>query len=258
MLSAGFALLAIVGCSQRASGPAAVSAKSCGLCHDLPPTDPAHIYHVEVQHYRCSYCHGAGYEVDSTRNVFTVNGAIHMNGDTDVIFTAPWSDSGKAAYNKSLKQCSNVYCHGGIPQGTHATVQWNATSIDKSCGACHDLSENTSDSNSIYTFHFGHALSAYPATGTATVGGNVNQCNYCHDSLYSAQNNTVDPTTHINGVFNPGTCGACHAPDWSTWQEYKTTHPSAKRHAASAAPMPMRLKYETMSGARSPLSMMPR
>jgi predicted CxxxxCH...CXXCH cytochrome family protein len=236
VLIAGFAIAALMSCSERASDPSAVSAKTCGLCHDLPPKDRAHLYHVDTLHYRCSYCHGIGYEADSATGAFTVNQLTHMNGDTDVVFTAPWDDSGKAAYDKSVAQCSNVYCHGGIPQGTHATAQWyQGEPIGGRCYACHD-------SAGMATYHYGHARRAV-TSGANPCGGNVNQCGNCHDSAYSVPNGTVDSAAHINGVFDPGTCGACHAQDgWSTWEEYKATHPSAKRLAGSGAPMSMRLK----------------
>lgn len=238
-MAAAVAALAVTGCSERAEAPEVVSARTCGLCHDLPPRDRAHLYHVDSLGYRCSYCH-AGYEADSARGIFSVNNVTHMNGDTDVVFTPPWNDSGKAAYDKSTMQCSNVYCHGGIPQGTHATVAWNADSIDRSCGACHNLSTNTADSTSIYTFHYGHALKRYPATGTPLVGGNVNKCYNCHGGAYNMASATVDTATHINGVFDPGLCSACHL--WNTWQEYKLQNPAAKM----------------LAGPRSPLSMLPR
>ncbi len=242
-ITAAVLALLVFGCSEvndRAGAPGAtIASDQCGICHSLPPSDRAHAYHVDTLGYACYPCH-LGYAADPNTNTYFVDTLTHMNGRIDVVFSSPWDDSGKAAYDISTEQCSNVYCHGGIPQGTHATVQWNADSIDRSCGACHDLSPNTGDSNSIYTFHYGHALKAFPAIGNKTVGGSVNQCNNCHDSLYSVPNNTVDPLTHINGVFDPGYCGACHL--WNTWEEYKSQQPAAK----------------VMSGARAPLLMLPR
>jgi predicted CxxxxCH...CXXCH cytochrome family protein len=224
-LSAAAALV-ITGCSERASDTSVVSAKTCGLCHDLPPRDSAHVYHVDTMHYRCSYCHGVGYEADSTTGIFTVNQSTHMNGDTEVVFTAPWDDSGRAVYDKSLKQCSNVYCHGGIPQGTHATVLWvGGSPINLRCYACHD-------SAGIATYHYGHARRAV-MTGTTPCGGTVQQCYKCHgdslsDTAYSiSQPTRVDPVKHINGTFDAGTCRTCHSGEWATWQEYVATHPGA-------------------------------
>lgn len=212
-------MLAAVSCTEKGSEPL-VSSKTCGICHSLPPKDAGHLYHVDSLHYKCSYCH-SGYAADSVEGTFYVNAATHMNGDTDVVFLFPWSDSGRAAYDIRLKLCSNVYCHGGIPQGTHATVLWGGASINMRCYACHD-------SVGIMTYHYGHGkVPVY--TGLTPHGGTVQQCNKCHDSTYSAPLKTVDPVKHINGVFDIGTCRNCHPPPngWATWQEYVATHPGA-------------------------------
>jgi|WetSurMetagenome_2_1015567.scaffolds.fasta_scaffold01084_11 predicted CxxxxCH...CXXCH cytochrome family protein len=206
-----------------AEGSYVASKVTCGGCHSVPPRDHGHTYHVDTLHYACSHCH-AGTAADSVSGLYAVNQLTHMNGDTNVVFTAPWDDGGKASYDKATKQCSNVYCHGGIPQGTHMTVAWTADSVNRTCAACHNFSTTTTDTaSSIYLFHYGHAYKKRPATGTAIVGGNVNRCYSCHDSTYNVAQNTVDPVKHINGIFDQGTCGACHT--WNTWQEYKQQNP---------------------------------
>ena len=225
ILAAGLFLAAIT-CTEEGSERVIVSAKMCGICHSLPPKDVGHLYHTDMLNYKCSYCH-SGYAADSAAGTFFVNSATHMNGDTDVLFSFPWSDSGKAAYDLSTKQCSNVYCHGGIPQGTHATVLWGGAPVNGRCYACHD-------SAGIATYHYGHARRAV-MTGTTPCGGTVQQCYKCHgdslsDTAYSVSLPTrVDPVKHINGVFDIGTCRNCHPlpSGWTTWQEYVATHPDA-------------------------------
>ena len=244
LLAAVFSLL-VLGCSEvndRVGAPGdAVAAGKCGLCHgqtvaSLPPADASHAYHVDTLGYACSRCH-LGYAADPKTNTFFVNTLTHMNGQIDVVFSFPWSDSGKAAYNQDTKQCSNVYCHGGIPQGTHATVSWvGGPPINRRCYACHD-------SAGIAAYHYGHGKVPL-FSGLTPHGGTVQQCNKCHDSTYSAPLKTVDPVKHINGVFDIGTCRNCHpAPDgWTTWQEYVASHPDAKpfgKITASGTPVSM-------------------
>lgn len=209
------------------------SRNTCNLCHEVPPTDPQHAFHIDTQHYQCSYCH-LGYSADTATGNFSVNAATHMNGNTDVIFSLPWSDSGKAAYDVGTKQCSNVYCHGGIPQGTHATVSWvGGSPINLRCYACHD-------SAGIATYHYGHAKLAL-LTGTAPHGGTVQQCNKCHDAAYSVPLKTIDSLKHINGVYDRATCKTCHL-TWTTWEEYVAGHPGATpfgKIIANRAPVSM-------------------
>jgi predicted CxxxxCH...CXXCH cytochrome family protein len=227
-LLAAVVSLLVFGCSEpneRAGAPGdAIAAGKCGLCHgqtvpSLPPADASHAYHVDSLGYECSRCH-LGYTADRVTNSYAVNPLTHMNGRIDVIFSFPWNDSGKAAYDIGAKQCSNVYCHGGIPQGTHATVSWvGGSPINQRCYACHD-------SAGIATYHYGHARLAATA-GTPPRGGTVQFCYKCHDAAYSVPLKTVDPVKHLNGVFDRATCKTCHL-TWTTWEEYAATHPGAK------------------------------
>jgi predicted CxxxxCH...CXXCH cytochrome family protein len=221
-------MLATIGCTNKGTEPDDL-AKSCGNCHKLPPADSGHAYHTGMLNYKCSYCH-QGYSIDNGR--FSVNTATHRNGKIDVIFTAPWNDSGRALYDVATKQCSNVYCHGGIPQGTHASVHWNGPEkINGDCMQCHNLDTMAPG---LYAGHYGHSLKGVRATtGSGLIRGrNVNRCYNCHgasiaDTAYCVELGRVDYSKHINGVFDRGTCRDCHDPSWGTWQEYLNTHPGA-------------------------------
>jgi predicted CxxxxCH...CXXCH cytochrome family protein len=206
-----------------------VNTGECGLCHgskvaSLPPKDAGHKYHVDTLKYKCSYCH-EGYYIDNKTGVWHVNPLLHMNGNVDVVFSAPYNDSSRAYYDKNLKQCNNVYCHGAIPQGTRASVIWSSgIKINLRCYACHD-------SASFANYHYGHGRTAV-YTGTNPRGGTVQQCFKCHgdnisDTAYFVAWKRVDSLKHINGIFDKGSCRNCHA-DWSSWEEYlnyRASHP---------------------------------
>jgi predicted CxxxxCH...CXXCH cytochrome family protein len=236
-IAAAGMLLAAVNCAQKATEPAplVITKANCGGCHALPPADKGHSFHVGLWAYKCGCCH-KGFAMDSTAGTFVVNTATHRNGDTDVVFSAPWDDSGKASFTKASKQCNNVYCHGGIPQGTHASIHWNGTdTVDPAnCRACHDLSTT---SPGMYASHYGHSrFGKKDSLGNQVQGANVQYCFNCHgatllDSAYNVGTGTVDWTHHIDGVFDKGNCKDCHTgttPSWTTWDEYKIINPNAK------------------------------
>jgi predicted CxxxxCH...CXXCH cytochrome family protein len=223
----------IAHCSEKGNEPVVVSGKTCGICHSLPPRDVGHSYHVDSLHYKCSYCH-TGYaadisitmsriapagSIDTVYNYY-VNDSTHMNGDTNVVFSSPWDDSGKASYDKNLKQCSNVYCHGGFPQGTNASIVWTRgpDSTDGTCAVCHNLSL-------VYKKHYGHSR-----LGVKGVSGkNVQLCYNCH-SPSDTIGSRINPATHIDPDMKTGSCMQCHAsdtPPWTTWEEYVADHPGA-------------------------------
>jgi predicted CxxxxCH...CXXCH cytochrome family protein len=227
-------LLAAINCAQKATEPAplVITKANCGGCHALPPADQGHSFHVGLWAYKCGSCH-KGYAMDSAADSFAVNTATHRNHDTDVVFSAPWDDSGKASFTKASKQCNNVYCHGGIPQGTHASIHWNGTdTVDPTnCRACHDLSTT---SPGMYAGHYGHSrYGKKDSLGNQVQGANVQYCFNCHgatllDSAYNVGTGTVDWTHHIDGVFDKGNCKDCHTgttPSWTNWDEYLISHP---------------------------------
>lgn len=230
VLAVAIAFLANLRCSEVATGGSAsvIGARQCGICHALPPNDPGHAAHWDSltdRHFSCGACH-KGYEADSASGSFRVDSLTHMNGVVDVVFSAPWNDSGKAVYDPGLKQCSNVYCHGAFHQGTRATVVWGgADTTGGSCAQCHDLA-------SINTGHYVHALQpVYQGSGPTRkliLGGKVNICESCHAG-YSVINRQVNSMTHINGVVEEPTCAGvgCHiSSEWTTWSEYLKGHPT--------------------------------
>lgn len=228
-------LLAAVNCAQKATEPPpiVITKANCGNCHALPPADAQHTSHVTWMGYKCFYCH-QGDTMDSAAGKFAVNAATHRNGDTDVVFSAPWNgDSGKANFNRATMQCNNVYCHGAIPQGTHASIHWNGTdTVHGDCKLCHNLSLT---SPGIYAGHYGHSLTGSIVGGVMVKGTNVKYCFNCHganisDTAYSVPQGRVDGLHHIDGVFDKGICRDCHStetPPWTTWDEYLINHPGA-------------------------------
>jgi predicted CxxxxCH...CXXCH cytochrome family protein len=198
---------------------------SCNQCHEFPPRDQEHSYHLDTLHYKCSYCH-SGYPANPGSGNYGINGQLHMNGVHDVIFSAPWNDSGRASYDIGLRQCSNVYCHGAIPQGTRASIRWNmGDTVHGDCRKCHDLG---TIAPGIYAKHYGHSRLGLTVNGTKELGANVQFCFYCHgerleDTLYSVGLKRVDPAHHINGAVEQTSCRTCHL--WATWNEYASTHP---------------------------------
>jgi predicted CxxxxCH...CXXCH cytochrome family protein len=226
-------LLAAFNCTQKSSGPEplVITAANCGSCHAVPPADSGHAYHIGMIGYSCSHCH-QGYVwsyADSAAGTFSVNAALHRNGDTNVVFSAPWNgDSAKAAFVHATKQCNNVYCHGAIPQGTHASIHWNGTDkVNGNCRSCH----NVDGPSGIYSGHYGHTKDGVSVGTVMTRGANVQLCFNCHgenisDTAYSVGLGRVDGLHHINGVFE-GSCRDCHTPDWTTWEEYLLTHQGA-------------------------------
>jgi predicted CxxxxCH...CXXCH cytochrome family protein len=228
IITVAIALLAIVRCSEQGSEPAGVTVKTCGICHALPPNDPghaAHWYSLTDRHFSCGACH-KGYEADSASGSFRVDSLTHMNGVVDVVFSAPWNDSGKAVYDPGLKQCSNVYCHGAIHQGTNATPLWGFGMVSiTQCDACHNLT-------SIYAGHHVHArLPVYQGIGPSKkliLGGSVDKCDNCHAG-FSIANKTVNAAIHIDGVVTEPTCGGtgCHdVSEWTTWSGYLQKNPT--------------------------------
>jgi predicted CxxxxCH...CXXCH cytochrome family protein len=190
------------------------SAATCNLCHGLPPKDVAHAYHHDTLQNECSICH-VGYRADS---VYAVNSATHLNGLPDVVFSSTYNNNGLASYDAGLKQCSNVYCHGGFPQGTMDTIAWTRgpDSTDGTCATCHNLTL-------VYKKHYGHTR-----LGQSGVSGkNVQLCYNCH-SPSDTIGRKINPLTHFDPGMKTGSCGQCHAtenPGWTTWEEYVASHP---------------------------------
>lgn len=238
IIAAGMLLVA-VNCTKKDSGttqpPLVINKANCGSCHALPPADKGHYNHVGMG-YKCFYCH-QGDTMDSLANKFAVNTTTHRNGDTDVVFTAPWNDSGHATYVKASKQCNNVYCHGAIPQGTYASNLWtDSGTIQGNCKSCHDLDKTAT---AIYNGHYGHSYLGKKVGGVQVLGANVNFCFNCHganisDTTYMVGRPYPSTLDHINGIFNPGSCRDCHAapntppPNWTDWAGYVSTHTGAK------------------------------
>jgi predicted CxxxxCH...CXXCH cytochrome family protein len=229
---AAWMLLAMVNCAQKATEPLVITKANCGNCHALPPADAGHMFHIGGMGYKCSYCH-KGYAMDSTANEFAVNTATHRNGDTDVVFdlswvNSSWRDSVHSSFTLASKQCNNVYCHGAIPQGTHASIHWNGTdTVRGDCKICHNLSTTAPG---IYAGHYGHSRAGSTVGGVMVKGMNVQFCFNCHganisDTAYSVGLQRTDGLHHIDGVFDKGSCRDCHTPDWTTWDEYLISHP---------------------------------
>lgn len=188
-------LLLCMQCSETGKESGNIAANECGICHGIPPSDSNHIVHVERNNFACRACH-LNYGIDP----FYTDAVLHGNGDTDVVFAQIYSDSGRAFYDKGLKQCSNVYCHGAFVQGTRASVSFGIDTINGECSACHDLQ----------LLYAGHGQNNEHIQGFGDTL-DLNECSQCHPG-YSLYTSTVNEAQHIDGVTKATEgCEMCHS-----------------------------------------------
>jgi len=113
----------------------------------------------------------------------------HSDGTVQIAFGTLAKTKGAApAWNGT--SCSASYCHGNFPGGaTTAAPAWTGGAM--ACNSCHGTPPAT------------------PPHGNPAL-----ECSTCHGPGYSATAQTVNKTTHINGVVNVDqgalSCSACH------------------------------------------------
>ena len=163
----------------------------------------------------------AGINCDGCHGSVTLSAATHMNGASNLTWSALATKSGALTptYSAATGVCSSVYCHGaGMPggdtSGTNRAPTWNsATYLPTSIGAggaacktCHGFPPAAAS---------GHPAVTIPA-GFPTTASIGTTCS-CHSNINSAGNSYanifIDKNQHINGtldVIAGGACDACH------------------------------------------------
>ena len=200
------------------------SAVQCEKCHGATTSNPfystaipkvsvntdvkvgAHFMHLTsstiklTRTMHCNDCHAMP---------ATVTAATHMNGITDLVWSALATHNGALvpAYNATTRQCSNVYCHGaampgGDVSGTNRTPTWNVPFLPSTisaagCGTCHGFPPLSTSGHPTLT-------TAVPATwgnGTTAIGTSCS----CHANINPAgttyANIFVNPALHIDGTL---------------------------------------------------------
>lgn len=152
----------------------------CRSCHDHPPNTGAHAAHanptISITAVACGDCHRVPSENDGLIEHLiredwppVVLGGLATRRLYSVASPAPM-------YNMALKQCLNVYCHGGGLDDFRLAIQplWDDTShAAMACDACHG---------------------APPVNGWARhYPVEDRNCVECHPAL---------PDKHINGAIN--------------------------------------------------------
>jgi predicted CxxxxCH...CXXCH cytochrome family protein len=208
----------------------------CDACHGYPPvadtatggpdglvnnlgetgstTAGAHGTHVNTKLIQCTVCHfnsaGSG---DTHNNSLTITMGFSLFGDTylggiyDGQTTANYnsSESNTTVINTGSMTCSNIYCHGELPNGTvwgggKATEpSWNGS---VTCMSCHDGGGALTDLSGKHDKHTdaaGHAFQCekchfQTATGSAAIKTQSYHVNNAKDVIFSA-----------DGSFNSGT-----------------------------------------------------
>jgi len=282
----------------------------CDGCHGFPPivsavtggpdglvnnpgttgsdTAGAHEKHVNVKFYPCDYCHYSsvgsgprhndGVPQDITIG-FSLFSGVYKGGIYDGQASAGYDSS---ELNTTVidpaagsKICSNIYCHGELPDGTkwgdgvNTTPAWDAAGIN--CGDCHlatnanppvrgshkkhtgdtapDLSlpctlchsgyeEKHADSQVHVAFASDSRVSSGSYSGTAATFDSYGQCSNisCHSNVQNSTG-TGGPTSYANPVWGSGAlaCNSCHGYPPNTGTHPK--HINSSHHAESWLPM---------------------
>lgn len=210
----------------------------CDVCHGYPPVvneaiggpaglvnNPgttgstsagAHDKHVNVKFYPCELCHynssgtgplhNDGPPQDITIG-FSLFGGTYLGGLYDGQTTANYDSSevNTTVINTGSMTCSNIYCHGELPNGTiwgggkNTSPQWNGS---VTCSSCHDSGGALSGLGGKHSKH----------TDTNRHGFH---CERCHNQTASGSDTIKNQAYHVNnvkdvvfsagGAFNTGT-----------------------------------------------------
>jgi predicted CxxxxCH...CXXCH cytochrome family protein len=147
----------------------------------------------------------------------------HSNGVVDIQWGSLAKTGGVTpAWNGTT--CTGSYCHGNFTGGNTAAAPSWTTAGTLACNSCHGLPPAT------------------PAHSNPSLA-----CSTCHGAGYSATNQTVNKTTHINGVVDVDTssmnCGSCHGDN--------TRVAIAGADPALKASPPLGTKGETLTSTRA-------
>lgn len=293
-------------CHKHADG---FKGSGCDGCHGYPPvvntatggpdglvnnpgvtgsaTAGAHDMHVNEKFYPCDYCHygsvgsGPAHNDGAPQDItmgFSLFGGLYSGGIYDGQTAVGYDSSGPNTTvidpAAGSKTCSNIYCHGELPDGTkwgngvNTTPAWDAAGVN--CGDCH-LATNAnpptlgshkkhtgataSDLNLTCTLcHSGYAnkhadsqvnvafssdsrVSSGSYSGTVEMFDSYGQCSNisCHSNVQNSTG-TGGPTVYTNPVWGSTlACTSCHGNPPNTGTHLK--HINSNHHAESFLPM---------------------
>jgi predicted CxxxxCH...CXXCH cytochrome family protein len=231
----------------------------CADCHGNPPNTNAHLTHAGsgAGEYglACSICHPEDHD-----------GTV-----ADITFTGIAATWGSESYSGSTdKQCSNLYCHGGV------TADWDA-GTGGACGDCHgdangrpDSANEPSGGSHLTTSHQVACTNCHSHDGTNTtehVNGNTghttgdalvssagsNITNYTYGSTlasspdpdgYEYSGGTCATSCHSDGVWGgSGGCTFCHGGSDLYYPQTSTAPDRIAEHAAHIYALETKLGY---------------
>jgi predicted CxxxxCH...CXXCH cytochrome family protein len=212
----GYQLSACTGChGEDLSGGKAKSScltchsqgvTTCATCHArLPAVHRAHTQGTtQGKSFACAACHpqprfwndpGHVSEADGSARTTKVRVAL---GSLANLTPASYMRSSAATFDSETKQCTSVYCHGGVfpdRAATNTAPLWTGTAKEAACGTCHGLPPSTHDASQT-------------------------RCSLCHNRTATADQKLLSGGRHLSGISEigdgSGTCAACHGYTGST------------------------------------------
>ncbi|MBI5099953.1 MAG: CxxxxCH/CxxCH domain-containing protein [Nitrospirae bacterium] len=163
-----------------------------------------HQKHVVGKGYPCNYCHTAYSMPDSVSHRIDIGfylfGGAYQGGAYNGQSTATYNSSepNTIVTNSGSRTCSNIYCHGKLPDGTvwgggkNTSPQWDGS---VTCTSCHDTGGSLSDLSGKHRKH----------TNESTYGF---ACEKCHYETASGSSSIKNDTYHANNtkdlIFSKG------------------------------------------------------
>ncbi|MEW6601746.1 MAG: CxxxxCH/CxxCH domain-containing protein, partial [Nitrospirota bacterium] len=268
-------------CHQHKDG---FKGTGCDVCHGYPPvvstasggpnglvnnpgitgsqTAGAHDKHVRTKYYPCDYCHYNSVGSGATHNDgppqeitmgFSLFGGIYAGGIYDgqsaVGYDSSEPNTTVIDPAAGSKTCSNIYCHGELPNGTkwgsgtNTTPAWDAAvncgdchlatnanpptigshkkhtgdtapDLNLACTLCHaDYASKHADSQVDVVFADDSRVSGASYSGTAAMFDSYGQCSniQCHSNVQNSTG-TGGPTAYSSPVWGSGAlaCDSCH------------------------------------------------
>ncbi|MBI4826971.1 MAG: CxxxxCH/CxxCH domain-containing protein [Nitrospirae bacterium] len=193
---------------------------SCNVCHGYPPvvntatgapdglannpavtgsiTAGAHNKHVNIKSFSCKVCHNGSAGSGSTHvnnNVtigFSLFDGAYPGGSYDGQTTVDYDSSSvnTSVSNSGSKTCSNIYCHGRLPDGTiwgggaGTTPQWDGSAA---CASCHDTGGSQSALSGKHRKHTDESTYAFA-------------CEKCHYETASGSSSIRNEAYHANNT----------------------------------------------------------
>ncbi len=212
-------------CHQHTKG---FKGAGCDVCHGYPPvvntvtggpdglannptatgstTAGVHNTHVTTKLYACQICHynsvgtGSTHANNKVTIGFSLFSGTYPGGSYNGQATANYDSSqgNTNVTNSGSKTCSNIYCHGRLPDGTvwgggqNTTPQWDGS---VTCTSCHDTGGSLSYLSTRHRRHTNESKHSFA-------------CEKCHYQTASGSNSIKNQSYHANNakdvVFSAG------------------------------------------------------